>query len=164
MRRRCREQANRAPVGVSRSRCLSWRSGLVPNFEMRPGFRQRLLESVTDQDGVVFPAHGVGMRYLRAFFDAVAPVLGVVELPVEHDQTLTGVLPESPIVIILMSANGWRQSVARAEKINRPGRAIISSQNRSLGAFVGGHRVVNSGDLRDHLGPAELVREMLWQR
>src|SRR5580700_5072384 len=130
---------------------------------MRPGFRQWHFESVTDQDGVVFPAHGVGIRYLRAFFDTVAPVLGVSELPVEQDQALTGVLPESPIVIILMSANGWRQSVARAEKINRPGRAIISSQNGGLGTFVDGDRVVDLGDLCDHLRPAEFVREMLRQ-
>src|SRR5208282_3202158 len=87
-------------------RCLGYVS--IPNFEMRPRLCQRLLESVADQYGVVFPAHGVRILDLRTFLDTLAPVLRVIELPVEHDQTFAGVLPESPVIIILMGANGWR--------------------------------------------------------
>src|ERR1700754_1551725 len=81
----------------------------------------------------------------------------------ENDHAFPGVIARTPKPVVLMTADHFRQSVFRAEKIDRAGLAVTVGEDRRLGALLGRKRVVNLAHFPRHLLPAEFVREMLGQ-
>ena len=70
-------QANRTAVEQVLQTFRRAAIGLVPNFEVRPRFCQRLLESVTGQDGICSQLIA-GIRHFRAFFDNCRTSIGAM--------------------------------------------------------------------------------------
>src|SRR4029077_12338740 len=79
----------------------------------------------------------------------------------QQDYAFAGVLPWSPIIIILVSANRLGQSVTWAEEIDRARSAIIAREDCGFGALFRRKSVIDAGHSFDHLRPSELVREVL---
>src|SRR6266446_3472620 len=96
----------------------------VPNLEPRPNFRQRLLQPIANQDRVVLFAHAIIRIELRSQLHRLAPPLHVLQIVMQKNQTLARVLPRPPKIIILVRADGLRQSHARPEEVDRAGIPI----------------------------------------
>src|SRR5437667_5664283 len=104
------------------------------------------------------------MRNLAKYFDASTIRLGVGYFSAENHYAFAGVITRAPEEIALVRADGFRQAVFGAEKIDGAGLAVIVTVDRGFFACLGRQAVIGSRYLRDHFGPAELVGENLLQR
>ncbi len=81
-----------------------------------------------------------------------------------HDHAFAGGAAGTPEEIVLMAADGGRQSVPRAEEIDGAGLPVVLSEDGGARADIGGQAVVHAGYRGGHVFPAELVGEELRQR
>src|SRR5208337_4821065 len=108
----------------------------IPNLKLRPRFRKRNLQIVADQDVIVFPTHAVIRCNPRSFLHTAAPILGILHVPLQQDDSLARVIARAPEVIILMSGNGFGQTVTRTEEVDRASSAVVAGKDRGLGALL----------------------------
>ncbi len=98
------------------------------------------------------------------FADLREAGLEIPLISIEDDDAFTGVAARPPKEIVLMSADGGRQSVFGTEEVNRPGLSVILAKDRGLGTYFGGKVVVDARNSRSHFLPTELVGIDLRQR
>ena len=75
----------------------------------------------------------------------------------EHDQAVSRIAARSPQKICLVSAEGGRQTVARSEKVDGAGLAIVLGEDAAIAALLYRDAVPGLRGFGDDLLPAELV-------
>ena len=100
-----------------------------------------------------------------AQIDDLSIVAGVVfGVIAEGEDGLACVVVPTPEEVVLMAADGGRQTVPRAENVDGAGFPVVIAEDGGAGANVRRERVVSSGEPLHHLRPAEAVGEYLRQR
>src|SRR5579859_2594850 len=149
------------PVSTGNCPGTRRRERLIPVLEPVPHLRKGLLESVADPDREVLFLHAPPRGQGWTLVIGVAPTLGTVAIPLQQDQAFASVLTRSPVIVVLVRADRFRQSILPAEEVDGAGLAIIARQDSRFGAHLRRQRVINSRDGLHHLRPAKLVAEVL---
>src|SRR6185312_16879439 len=84
-------------------------------------------------------------------------------IPLQENQILSCVIARPPIIVVLVSADRFWQTVLRAKKIDRSGFPIISRKNSRFCTNLRGKGVVHARNRPHHFRPANLVAEVLLQ-
>src|ERR1700728_4944617 len=80
-----------------------------------------------------------------------------------HDHAFTGITARSPEKIVLMPADGRRQSVFWTEHVDGRGFSVILRENRGFWTDLRRQIVIDARDSGGHLLPSEMVGEKLRQ-
>src|SRR5689334_15784633 len=79
----------------------------------------------------------------------------------EHDHGLTGVIAGTPIPIVLVTADGFRQPVFGTDEVDGAGLPVTVREDGGGGALGRRQTEINLGNRTSHFFPSELVREIL---
>src|SRR5579872_6555459 len=119
---------------------------LVPVVGVPPDFLDVEGNAAAEVHRCVFLVHAKALVVLESLKRS-AVVTHVIEAPLNHYEVLEELRRRSPVPMVLMARPGTRQSVPRAELINRAGFAIVARPDTGLVALVGWQRFIDGGYL-----------------
>src|SRR5690348_10752159 len=96
--------------------------------------------------------------------DALEMLAVAAATAAQHDYGLARIVSRSPKKIIVMRADGVRQSVLWSEEIYRSSFSPAIREDSGLGTFFGRQAVIDTCHLFHHLFPPEFVGKILRQR
>src|ERR1035437_3844591 len=136
--------------------------GLVPIFLMFPNVVQTQFQSPGIPDVELLQRVRI-LKVSRPFgvLGDALEMRGIVFI--HHDYALAGVAVNSPVPVVLMKADGRRQTVLWSEIVNRASLPVIAGLDGGLGLHVGRQAVIHAGHFGDHGFPAKLVGIVLRQ-
>ena len=91
--------------------------------------------------------HGIGVINTGDFLNSGEKLLESLLRVTHDDDTFARVATWSPEEVALMPADGWWQTVFRAEKIDSSGLPIILNEDRGFGAHIRREVVIDASDV-----------------
>src|SRR5271163_4685228 len=108
--------------------------------------------------------HGEGVVYGAHFLHAFEFLGESFVIVVQDDHAFAGIVAWSPIIIILVTGDGGRQSHFRTEEIDSSRLAVVLTEDGASFLIRGRKFEIGVRDDLGHLFPAKLVGIKLWER
>jgi hypothetical protein len=110
---------------------------------------------------VVFVGHAVIAVVRIHLLDVIEYRFETAKGNTDGDNHLAGTIPGSPDVVVVVSADGLRKVVLRAEEIDGPSLSVVAGEDAAFGPLFRRKIVVDTGYGRYHCLPTEPVGELL---
>src|SRR5215217_6028589 len=110
---------------------------------------------------VIFVRHAVLAVARIYLLDVIEHRFETAKGNTDGDNHLAGTIPGSPDVVVVVSADGLRKVVLRAEEIDGPSLAVVAGEDTAFGPLFRRKIAVDIGYGRYHWLPAEPVGELL---
>src|SRR5438270_12256602 len=121
----------------------------APILDAWPERLQVPLQAAAEQNRACLVSIGVRNVQSCGDFDGGELLARIRFRHADQNDHLTGVVARPPEKIILMATDGFRQAVARSEKVNGAGLAVVVAKNGGFGLLFRRQRVIDAGERGD---------------